>query len=391
MSYDCAYDVSDLLIETETWMDRSISVLSDLPVSPSSIMDHPPISHTPSIALIQTPASSATFVSSICSSSMESSNVLGHQSSSRPSSVALREESIFRDPFASLTRSPFVGLRDSQISRPHEEPLSPKTIPSSPPPDYSTAVGSSPPLPVSFAEDIDDENTDLENYIAATLDTPSPDKSSSRKSTRMRTSPYRGRGTPKRHKRKSHSEEDFVPSSSESGSPSFKRCSRCARNNHASTPRKLLWLKDLLELDQEDQHGVPSSPPISSRTRLRFRNAKRDNEDNLVNTSSPPISSRTRSRFRDAEREGENDLALVCTPDRSMVRRKLDFGMKVERVADDRVGGLNENFDDIFHEPPRPRRPSPVVLISKRIETVIVVSSDESDGIKEEEDEFGQY
>lgn len=205
-----------------------------------------------------------------------------------------------------------AGLRDDRGLIPLEDQLSPRTIPSSPPPGYSNAVGPSPPLQGSIDrsllnQDLDDEDIDLEDELAVILATPSPDKSSSQKSSQMRTSPYRGHGTPKRHKRKSYSEEDFVPSSSESEFPALhKRPSRYARKNYGkavppSTPQGSARLRKFLDLRREDQ-DVPLSPPISSRTRSRFRDAERESEDELVFPSSPPIPSRTRSRFRDAER-----------------------------------------------------------------------------------------
>ncbi|RDI77620.1 hypothetical protein Vi05172_g12453 [Venturia inaequalis] len=234
-----------------------------------------------------------TFTSPVRNTGTGSSNVLIDTSSSPPSSVALIDDPISHDPIASPIRSLSVGLKDREIPRFFEEPLSPKTIPSS-----------SPPLPRPIDINLFNENTSLKAKHAATPAIPVPDKSSSRKSKRTWTSPYRGRGTPKRHRRKSHGEEDFVTSPLESVfSMSNKRTIFYKRRNDS-----------------------PSSPPISSRTRLRFRDAEKGNVDGLALSSPSPISARTRARFRDVRRDGEDEVALRDTP---KVRRKLDFGKEV--------------------------------------------------------------
>ncbi|TLD18799.1 hypothetical protein E2P81_ATG11709 [Venturia nashicola] len=281
VSYDRAFDISDLLNDNFALLDRSIWT--------------------------------------------ESSDFMAYQGSSHPSSIALTDGPIFRDPFALPTRSPSIGLENSRIFKLFKEPLSPKTIPSSPPPGYTTETKLSPPLPASLAGNLVSEETDPKDKPAATLSTPSPDKSSSQKSKRTWTSPYRGRGAPKRHKRKSYSEEDFVPFHSDSKSPP------------SSTSFSQYMSKN----------GVPPSPPISSRTRLRFRNAEKGNAHELAFPLSPPISSRTRSRFRDAERGEEGDgLEFGDRSDRRDVRRILNFGQKVEKMAVYGDGGQNEEFND---------------------------------------------
>lgn len=270
--------------------DRSIPGHSNLPMSPISMADCLANSRASSVALVETPNLDDTFASSARLSLAGSSNISEHQSSSQALSVALIEEPRFRDPFASPDRLPLADMRDDRNLVPLEEHLSPKTIPSSPPPGYSTAVGSSPPLHVPMDRrllnhDLDEEDTDLEDELAAILATPSPDKSSN-KSSRMRTSPYRGRGTPKPHKRKSHSEEDFVPSSSESESRPQRRLRFVSKIRGKavppSTPQGSARLRKLSNLHQEDQENVPSSPPISSRTRSRFGDAKKESEDELA-------------------------------------------------------------------------------------------------------------